>query len=87
MRKIKFAEAIRETHEQLMLRDRKIITMGLGINDPMGIFGTTKNLSKKFGNKRVIEIPTSEFVCMVDVRLPLLSVVVVPPLIFQFHDT
>ena len=52
MRKIKFAEAIRETHEQLMLRDRKIITMGLGINDPMGIFGTTKNLSKKFGNKK-----------------------------------
>ncbi len=60
MRKIKFAEAIRETHEQLMQKDKRIITMGLGVNDPMGIFGTTKNLSKKFGSKRVIEIPTSE---------------------------
>jgi pyruvate/2-oxoglutarate/acetoin dehydrogenase E1 component len=60
MRKIKFAEAIRETHEQLMQKDKRIITMGLGVNDPMGIFGTTKNLSKKFGKKRVIEIPTSE---------------------------
>lgn len=60
MRKIKFAEAIRETHEQLMQKDKRIITMGLGVNDPMGIFGTTKNLNKKFGNNRVIEIPTSE---------------------------
>jgi acetoin:2,6-dichlorophenolindophenol oxidoreductase subunit beta len=60
MRKIKFSEAIRESQLQLMSKDKKIITMGLGINDPMGIFGTTKGLNKIFGNKRVLEIPTSE---------------------------
>lgn len=60
MRKIKFSEAIRESQIQLMRKDKKIITMGLGINDPMGIFGTTKGLNKIFGNKRVLEIPTSE---------------------------
>lgn len=60
MRKIKFSEAIREVQFQLMQKDKSIITMGLGINDPMGIFGTTKDLNKFFGNKRVVETPTSE---------------------------
>ena len=60
MRKIKFNQVMRETQLQLMKKDKNIITMGLGINDPMGIFGTTKDLYKIFGNKRVIEIPTSE---------------------------
>jgi len=60
LRKIKFYEAIREGQTQLMHRDRSIVTMGLGINDPKGIFGTTKGLNKIFGNKRVLETPTSE---------------------------
>jgi len=34
--------------------------MGLGVTDPKGIFGTTKDLEKKFGSSRVIETPTSE---------------------------
>ena len=46
MRKIKFSEAIREVQLQLMKKDKSILTMGLGINDPMGIFGTTKGLNK-----------------------------------------
>ena len=45
---------------QLMMQDKSIVTMGLGINDPKGIFGTTKGLNKIFGNKRVLETPTSE---------------------------
>ncbi|OUU07613.1 MAG: alpha-ketoacid dehydrogenase subunit beta [Gammaproteobacteria bacterium TMED34] len=60
MRKIKFYEAIKESQTQLMMRDKSIVTMGLGINDPKGIFGTTKDLNKIFGNKRVLETPTSE---------------------------
>ena len=36
---------------QLMMQDKSIVTMGLGINDPKGIFGTTKGLNKIFGNK------------------------------------
>ncbi len=60
MRKIKFYEAIKESQTQLMMQDKSIVTMGLGINDPKGIFGTTKGLNKIFGNKRVLETPTSE---------------------------
>ena len=60
MRKIKFFEAIKEGQTQLMLKDKNIIIMGLGVNDPKGIFGTTKNLNKIFGNKRILETPTSE---------------------------
>ena len=43
-----------------MKSDKKIILTGLGVNDPKGIFGTTKNLYKIFGKQRVIEPPTSE---------------------------
>ena len=56
----KYSDSIRETLSQLMKKDKKIILMGLGINDPKGIFGTTTGLSKIFGNNRVIEPPTSE---------------------------
>ena len=60
MRKLRFSESIHEAQMQIMRKDNKVITMGLGVNDPMGIFGTTKDLYKIFGNKRVIETPTSE---------------------------
>ena len=60
MKKIKFFEAIKQALTQLMKKDKKVMAMGLGINDPKGIFGTTKNLNKIFGNKRILEPPTSE---------------------------
>ena len=43
-----------------MLRDKKVVIMGLGVTDPKGIFGTTIGLEKIFGQSRVIETPTSE---------------------------
>lgn len=60
MRNLKYFQAIKEAQEQLLQNDKNVIIMGLGVNDPKGIFGTTKNLHKKFGNKRVLETPTSE---------------------------
>jgi pyruvate dehydrogenase E1 component beta subunit len=60
MRLKTFSESIRETLIQLMKKNKKVILMGLGINDPKGIFGTTTDLSKIFGTNRVIEPPTSE---------------------------
>ena len=60
MRYIKYFEAINESLYQSMLKDSKVILMGLGVRDPKGIFGTTLNLRKKFGDKRIIETPTSE---------------------------
>ena len=42
-----------------MKKDKNVIILGEGVNDPKGIFGTTTNLKKKF-QKRVLEMPLSE---------------------------
>ena len=54
------SEAILEATDQMMKKDNNLILIGEGINDPKGIFGTTINLSKKYGEKRAIESPISE---------------------------
>ena len=53
-------EAINDALHTSMKFDKNVICMGLGINDPKNIFGTTKNLLKKFGKNRVFDMPTSE---------------------------
>lgn len=58
-RLIKFNEAILEATDQMMAEDQNVSLMGLGVRDPMGIFGTTKGLMNKFPG-RVIETPTAE---------------------------
>ena len=55
-----FYEAINEAISQSMEKDADIICYGLGVTDPMGVFGTTLNLEKKFGANRVFDMPTSE---------------------------
>jgi acetoin:2,6-dichlorophenolindophenol oxidoreductase subunit beta len=55
-----FSEAINEALEFSMKKDKNLICYGLGITDPKNIFGTTKNLEKKFGKKRVFDVPCSE---------------------------
>lgn len=40
--------------------DPKFLIAGLGVTDPKGVFGTTIGLVQKYGNKRVLETPTSE---------------------------
>jgi pyruvate/2-oxoglutarate/acetoin dehydrogenase E1 component len=57
---ITYAEAINEAFEQVMTKDKNVIVMGLGVDDPGGVFGTTKNLIKKFPKNRVFDLPTSE---------------------------
>jgi len=57
---ITFADAIKEATIYSMKRDSKMITYGLGVDDPKGIFGTSTNLQKIFGKKRVFDVPTSE---------------------------
>ena len=54
------SEAILESTEQYLEKFKNFIVIGEGVNDPKGIFGTTLNLFKKFGNNRVIESPISE---------------------------
>ena len=59
-RELKFFEAIREATDQCMGKDSSVYVMGLGVPDPKGIFGTTLGLEKKYGSKRVLDMPTSE---------------------------
>ena len=40
--------------------DPKFLITGLGVTDPKGVFGTTLGLVEKYGDKRVLETPTSE---------------------------
>ena len=60
MRQLKFFQSINEALSQSMSRNPKVLIMGLGVDDPKGIFGTTYGLKKKFGLKRVFDMPTAE---------------------------
>lgn len=55
-----YANAINEALDMAMQRDPSVICYGLGVDDPMRIFGTTKGLKEKFGNERVFDMPTAE---------------------------
>lgn len=59
IKEVSFYEAIREAHDICMARDKSIILLGLGVDDPKGVFGTTLNLHKKYKN-RVFDMPTAE---------------------------
>lgn len=56
-RTIKCVEAIREATDQIMVADRSIYVIGLGI--PQGAAGTTVGLKEKYP-ERIVETPNSE---------------------------
>ncbi|MBU1148402.1 MAG: alpha-ketoacid dehydrogenase subunit beta [Candidatus Omnitrophica bacterium] len=60
VRQITYCQAINEALTQLMERHKNIFIMGLGVDDPKRIFGSTTGLSERFGKRRVFEIPISE---------------------------
>lgn len=55
-----YPEAIREALEQEMERDSSVFVMGLGVDDPKRILGTTGGLLEKFGPRRVFDTPLAE---------------------------
>ncbi len=59
-RQMTYAQAISEATVQGMQKDSNVLVMGLGVDDPKGIFGTTLEARKKFGLNRVISTPASE---------------------------
>jgi len=59
-RQLKYFEAINEGISVAMERDEDVYLMGLGVPDPTGVFGTTKGLREKFGERRVRDMPISE---------------------------
>ena len=56
---ITFAEAIDLTLLKIFKENKDTFLIGLGANDPKGIFGTTKSITKKFSS-RVFDMPLSE---------------------------
>ena len=53
-------QAVRNAIAKLMRENGKVLTYGLGVNDPGKVFGTTQDLLEEFGPERVFETPTSE---------------------------
>ena len=60
LRKLTFAEAIREGIDQAMMDDPNLIVIGEGVPDPKSIFLTTEGLQEKYGSNRVFDMPLSE---------------------------
>ena len=56
---LSFTQSINSTLSNSMAYDKNIIVIGLGVDDPKGIFGTTLDLKNKFKN-RVFDMPTAE---------------------------
>lgn len=59
-RKISYVKAIREAFDQALARDSRVFLMGQGVDDPLGMFGTTLGLQGKYGSRRVFDTPLSE---------------------------
>jgi len=60
MRELKFWQAISEGIVQAMEADESVFLFGVGVDDPKGIFGTCLEANKRFGPKRVFDVPISE---------------------------
>lgn len=60
MRELLYREAIDEATRQAMAKDDRIFVMGVGVDDPKGIFGTTRGAFEQFGGRRVFDTPLSE---------------------------
>ena len=60
MRQLKYREAIDEATRQAMAKDERVFVMGVGVDDPKGIFGTTRGAFEQFGPSRVFDTPLSE---------------------------
>lgn len=54
------ASEIHRVLDKNLGEDPKFLILGLGVTDPKGVFGTTLGLTQKYGQKRVLETPTSE---------------------------
>ncbi len=59
-RKLSYAAALMEALELALSSDERVFVMGQGVDDPVGMFGITKDLDKKYGADRVFDTPLSE---------------------------
>ena len=59
-KKLSFGEAINEGTRQAMRASDDAVVFGLGVDSPVGGFGSTKGLKEEFGSNRVFDTPVSE---------------------------
>lgn len=59
-RELSYAEAIFEATSQEMDANPNVFVFGLGVDDPIGMYGTTRDLHKKYGAMRNFDTPLSE---------------------------
>ncbi|MEQ8396081.1 transketolase C-terminal domain-containing protein [Thalassobaculum sp.] len=59
-RSLNYAQAILEGTRQEMERDDNVFVMGLGVDDPKGLHGTTIGLNRLFGADRCFDTPIAE---------------------------
>jgi len=59
-RLLRYADATREALSQALKNDPRVFIMGQGVDDPVGMFGVTKNLHVEFGRQRVFDTPVAE---------------------------
>ena len=59
-RVIAYSDALGEATVQAMERDPSVFVMGVGVDDPGGIFGSTRAPYLRFGDARVFDTPISE---------------------------
>jgi acetoin:2,6-dichlorophenolindophenol oxidoreductase subunit beta len=60
MRRLSYGAAISEATVQCMEADPSIFVAGIGVDDFKGIFGTTFEAHRRFGDARVFDIPNGE---------------------------
>lgn len=60
LRGITYREALLEATAQMLASDKSVFVLGEGVDDSGGVFGTTRDLHKKFGKERVIDTPLAE---------------------------
>lgn len=55
-----YPDAVREGLQQALRHDPNVFVMGQGVDDPSGMFGTTRGLHEEFGRDRVFDTPLAE---------------------------
>lgn len=60
MPRMNFGQALNAATRQAMDLDPKVFIYGIGVDSPVGIFGSTKGLIDRFGPERVFDTPDSE---------------------------
>jgi pyruvate dehydrogenase E1 component beta subunit len=60
MRKLNYAQALREAHAQLLATDGRVFVIGQGLWSPWYAGGSLDALDKEFGKERLIDSPVSE---------------------------